>query len=253
MFNAGPPGLAPELAEMFMRPITNLTLSKRRGEDANDRPKKKARVEGSVNGDASEVEVARRAGSIARSIGLGSDIVPGTGGDIDFGGMEGGTGMDDIQMDIDLQPDLSGDIVNVPEIPVTPKGGDETRVSTPAADLAEDLETYADLDCLIAAFDIRPTQSTAQDQPLDEQNDGDEVDQKKGYSKNTVKALSIIRKELDPVTNPDGGEKVLSFAHLSEKVCIHLDWLKTILNSPYTGITPRCFLVLFRITRTWDP
>ena len=222
MFNAGPPGLAPELAEMFMRPITNLSLSKRRSEDANDRPKKKARVEGSVNGDASEVEVARRAGSIARSIGLGSDIVPGAGGDIDFGGIEGATGMDEFQMDIDLQPDLSGDIANVRDNPMTPKGGDETRLSTPAADLAEDLETYADVDCPIAAFDVRPsqTQSNTQGLPQEEQNDGDEVDQKKGYSKNTVKALSIIRKELDPALSPNGSEKVLSFAHLSEKVCI---------------------------------
>lgn len=254
LFNAGPPGLAPELAEMFMRPITNLTLSKRRGEDVNDRPKKKARIEGSVNGDASEVEIARRAGSIARSIGLGSDIVPGAGGDIDFGGMEGGTGMDEFQIDIDLHPDLSGDIVIAQDNPVTPRG-DDTRLSTPAADLAEDLETYADVDCPIAAFDIRPTQSQSanQSQPQEEQNDGDEVDQKKGYSRNTVKALSIIRKELDPTTNLDGGEKVLSFTRLSEKVCIRLGQLRILLNNPYIGITSRCLLVLFRAARSRDP
>jgi cohesin complex subunit SCC1 len=231
LFNAGPPGLAPELAQMFMRPITNLTLSKRRGEDANDRPKKKARIDGSVNGDASEVEVARRAASVARSIGLGSDVVPGLAGDIDFGGIEGGTGMDDFQMDVDLHPDVSGEIANLQD--TTSKGGDETRVSTPAADLAEDLETYADADCPIASFDVRPaqSQSISQGQPQEGQNDGDELDQTKGYSRNTVNALSIIRKELDSTMSPHEGEKVLSFANLSVKVDMRLHQLNILLNS----------------------
>ena len=226
LFNAGPPGLAPELTEMFMRPITNLTLTKRRGDDANDRPKKKARADGSINGDASEIEVARRAGSIARSIGVGSDVVPGPVGDIDFGGIEGGIGIDDFQMDVDLQLDVSGELANAQDSLATPsKGGQDTRVSTPAADLAEDVETYADADCPIAAFDTRPSQTqSTQGQPQEEeQNDGDEIDQKKGYSRNTVKALSILRKELDPTTHPDEGDKVLSFVSLSEKVrmCQH--------------------------------
>ena len=224
LFNAGPPGLAPELAEMFMRPITNLSLSKRRGEDADGRPTKKPRVDGSVNGDGDEIEVARRAASIARSIGPGSDIMPGAGGDIDFGGMEGGPGIEDFQMDVDLQLDVSGEFGQ--DNLATSKGGDDTRLSTPAADLAEELETYADVNCPIATFDVRPTQSQSiQGLPQEEQTGGDEVDQKKGYSKNTVKALSILRKELDPATNLEGGEKVLSFASLSEKVCMLLDHL----------------------------
>ncbi|KAF8585979.1 hypothetical protein K439DRAFT_1387877 [Ramaria rubella] len=218
LFNAGPPGLAPELAALFMRPITNLSLSKRRGEEANDRPKKKPRMEGSVNGDASEVEQARRAGSVARSIGLGSDILPGAGGDVDFGGMDGP--VEDYQMDVDFRLDVSGELAIAPDNLAVSKAGDETRLSTPAAEFAEDIETYADADCPIATFDVRPSQSQSTGQPQtqeDEQVDGDERDQTKGYSKNTVKALSIIRKELDPAANPDSAEKVLSFASLSEK------------------------------------
>lgn len=215
LFNAGPPGLAPELAELFMRPITNLTsFSKRRGDDANDRPNKRARIEGSVNGDVSEVELARRAGSVARSIGLGSDVMPGPGVDLDFGGT------DDFQMDVDFQVDASKDLSAVHDKIKASKAGDGTRLSTPAVDFAEDIETYADLDCLIASFDVRPTQTqtTIQSQMQEEQGDGDERDQKKGYSKNTVKALSIIRKELDPTADPESEEKVMSFAKMSEKV-----------------------------------
>ncbi|KAF8514231.1 Rec8 like protein-domain-containing protein [Hysterangium stoloniferum] len=214
-FNAGPPGLTPELSALFMRPITNLTLSKRRGDDANDRPRKKARLEDGVEGDVTDIEVARRATSVARSIGLGSDLLQATAGDVDLGGLE--VGMEEFPMDVEFPLDTSGDMLNV-DLGPSKVGGDDTRVSTPAADLAEDVETYADADCPIATFDIRPSQSQTTGQPSqEEQIDNDEQDIKKGYSKNTVKALSIIRKELDPSLEPEGEEKVLGFSQISEK------------------------------------
>lgn len=210
-FNAGPPGLAPELSELFMRPITNLHLAKRRGEDVNGRPSKKPRL-GEINGEVDDVEIGRREASVARSIGLLSDLHP-SGGDIDFGPMEGHA--EDFQMGDDFHFDASAEM-HQDNLDLSKAVGDETRVSTPAADLAEEFETYADVDCQIATFDDRPTQPS---QPQDEANDIDEHDQKKGYSKNTMKALSILRRELDPKVNPEGGDKFLSFSQMSEKAC----------------------------------
>ena len=59
--------------------------------------------------------------------------------------------------------------------------------------------------CPIAVFDDRSSQS----QEAHQQDDG------KGYSKNTVKALRIIRQELQPA--PEEPEKAMSFKRMSEK------------------------------------
>jgi hypothetical protein len=40
----------------------------------------------------------------------------------------------------------------------------------------------------------------------------------KGYSENIIKALSVIRKELQPGTDEEGREKVMSFPEVSNKV-----------------------------------
>jgi cohesin complex subunit SCC1 len=75
--------------------------------------------------------------------------------------------------------------------------------------------SYADLACPIAAFDLRPsTQSQAMEKEA-EKEDGEG----KGYSRNTVKALGIIRKELQPAVGAEEAvEKVLSFRKMSDKV-----------------------------------
>jgi len=239
-FNAGPPGLAPELAELFMRPITNLNLSKRRGEDANGRPAKKARLE--ENGDVDEVEQARREASVARSIGVASDLMPPAGPmdfGIDIGGMDGFDMQDDFQFDAsaDIQPD---------NLDMSKAGGDQTRLSTPAGDFAEELETYADADCPIATFDVRPSQSqaTGQTQTQEDMDDVNEEDQKKGYSKNTLKALGILRRELDP--SPEAGEKVLSFAQMSEKVSNYFYRRLIYSFTFYLGFSSRCIRFLLR-------
>jgi cohesin complex subunit SCC1 len=66
-------------------------------------------------------------------------------------------------------------------------------------------ETYADLECPIVAFDTK-----ASNQVSETDSTGG-----KGYSKNTVRALGIVRKELEPV---EGEEKVLSFKYMATKV-----------------------------------
>ncbi|THH10501.1 hypothetical protein EW145_g1287 [Phellinidium pouzarii] len=199
-FCAAPPGLSPELADLFMRPIMNMLTPKRR-ESSPDKPNKKARLD---NGE-DDVEQARRAGSLAPSIAVNSDVIRrgSVGPDFDQGlnfGDNTGIGMDDYQFDVDM---------NI-------GGGDmdhehsKSRLSTPAVDgefFDESKETYADSNCPIAMFDDRPSQTQSQQEVADQGG--------KGYSRNTVKAITIIRKELH--TSPAEPEKVMSFQELSHK------------------------------------
>ncbi|KAJ6609858.1 Rec8 like protein-domain-containing protein [Mycena sp. CBHHK59/15] len=207
-FCAAPPGLAPELAELFLRPVTTVS-SKRRGLSPDKGPNKRPRLEGSVNGDE-DVEQPRRAGSLAPSVGMGSDIMGRVGsmgpdGGIDFG--DQGAPLEDYQLDI---PELDVDVRGKSAAP-----SELSRLSTPAPDGTFDdgIENYADAACPIVMFDVRPsTQSQGVENGTESaENEG------KGYSKNTVKALGIIRKELKPVDGDDNEDKVLSFRKMADK------------------------------------
>ncbi|KAI6040325.1 Rec8 like protein-domain-containing protein [Pisolithus marmoratus] len=208
-FCVGPPGLAPELTDLFMRPTQSGPLSKKRGISPGKSSRKKPRVEGSVQ-DEEEVEQARRAASVVPSVGLpGESLGPRAslapdGGGFEFGDMTGV--VDDFQMDVpDEFPMAQVDLGAERAKSVAPS--ELTRLSTPGVD-GEEEETYADLACPIAAFDIRPLPSSQS-----QETDGD-VDSK-GYSKNTVKALAIIRRELQPMH--DRQEPVMSFAKMAQK------------------------------------
>ncbi|KAJ7462229.1 Rec8 like protein-domain-containing protein [Mycena galericulata] len=208
-FCAAPPGLAPELAELFLRPVNTLS-SKRRGASPDKGPNKRAKLNGSMNGD-DEVEQARRDGSVAPSIGARSDIV-GRGGSLgpdaafDFGD-HGGANLDDFQLEV---PELDVEVRGKSAAP-----SELSRLSTPAHDgmFDEGVESYADATCPIVMFDVKPsTQSQAVD------NDSDPVENEgKGYSKNTVKALGIIRKELKPTDGDEEEDKALSFRKMADK------------------------------------
>ncbi|KAJ7647387.1 Rec8 like protein-domain-containing protein [Roridomyces roridus] len=202
-FSAAPPGLAPELAELFLRPVN--TLSKRRGTSPDKGPNKRAKLDGSVVGD-DEVEQGRRDASVAPSIGGRSDIAGrgasmGPDATLDFGEP---TPVDDFQLDV---PEFDVDLRKS----VAPS--ELSRLSTPAPNgtFDEGVESYADAACPIVMFDVKPsqTQGTDETEPVD--NEG------KGYSKNTVKALGIIRKELRPVDGDEDEEKVLSFRKMADK------------------------------------
>lgn len=205
-----PPGLAPELAEMFMLPAHG-TSSKRRAGSPGKSPNKRARLDGSVHGD-DEVEQARRAGSLAPSA-IGSEIVGGGEG-LEIPDQSGV--FEDYQLDIpQFEPaegvDFDGKSV-------------ASRLSTPALEgmLFDEMdESYADATCPIAAFDTHPaTQSQGTEREVEQTNiDG------KGYSRNTIKALNIIRRELRPVDGDDNEEKVLSFANMAHKVCDSLSFV----------------------------
>ena len=207
-FCVAPPGLAPELADMFLHPVHTAFLPKRRGHSPEKGANKRARLEGHAE---DEIEMARRAASPAPSV-LGSDILGrgsvGPGAELDFGDNTGI--MDDFQMDlgdVDMGAGLGRARSGAPT--------DRSRLSTPAPDglpIEDGEESYADATCPIAMFDTRPSQSQETEHEPDTANEG------RGYSKNTIKALGIIRKELQPVANEDGYDKMISFRKISDKV-----------------------------------
>lgn len=213
-FFAGPPGIAPELQEMFMRPVsTFVPASKRRGASPEKPPSKRARIEpegevSAVPEDEGEPGQARRA-SVAPSQGVGSDVLGresvGPGFEFDNAGL----GMEDYQMDMggeDIPP-----VELVRDKSVAPSELTRmSRASTPAVEAAEGEETYADLECPIAVFDMKGSSQVSEDS-AGANSDG------KGYSKNTVRALGIVRKDLEPAEG-DGEDKVMSFNHMATKV-----------------------------------
>ncbi|THU95366.1 hypothetical protein K435DRAFT_779041 [Dendrothele bispora CBS 962.96] len=206
---AAPPGLAPELTALFMRPLQG-PAGKRRGASPGKNPNKRRRVEEPGGNEAEDVELGRRAASLAPSIGMGSDVLrresQGPDG-LEFPDQMGG--MDDFQLDVPEFENAGVDLDRARSKSAAPT--DRSRMSTPAADgmPEEGDENYADLTCPIAMFDSRPqtqTQTTEKEEPADTEG--------KGYSRNTVKALSIIRKELRPT---DGEVKMLSFEKMADK------------------------------------
>ncbi|KIJ68157.1 hypothetical protein HYDPIDRAFT_107820 [Hydnomerulius pinastri MD-312] len=209
-FCAGPPGLAPELTELFMRPLQSGLPSKKRGASPEKGGRKKPKVDESVHEDE-EVEQGRRDASVAPSVAIASEALGGRAsiapeGGFDFGDMS--AGMDDFQMDV------GGEVPVAQEEIGTERGrsvapSERSRLSTPAVGEEEGEETYADLTSLIAAFDVRPSQSSQSQESTTTDGEG------RGYSKNTVKALGIIRKELQPEDEDE--ELVMSFAKMSTK------------------------------------
>lgn len=208
-FCAGPPGLAPELSELFMRPVQGGLPSKKRGASPDKGGRKKPRVEETTR-EEDEVEQGRRDASIAPSVVIASEALGDRGsiapeGGFDFGDVSGG--MDDFRMDVGGDFPAARDEMGA-ERARSVALSEKSRQSTPAVDAEEGEENYADVSSAIAVFDIRPSQSS---QSQESTNDGES----KGYSRNTVKALGIIRRELQP--EDDEEEKAISFAQVSHK------------------------------------
>ena len=206
-FSVAPPGLAPELAQLFMRPLPQLGAPKRRGSPEREPTPKRPRLEGSVPPEEETPGQARRAESVAGSVILGSDLFgrrPSVGPGLGFGDESGL--MEEFQMPELEMGDVHLEGAAEREQTVLSDLTRLSRQSTPTpenAPLEEGEETYADVTCPIATFDERGAQ------PADKE-DG------KGYSKNTVKALRIIRQELQPVAG-EAEERVMSFRRMADK------------------------------------
>ncbi|KAF8967815.1 Rec8 like protein-domain-containing protein [Flammula alnicola] len=198
-FSAAPPGLTQELADLFMRPLPGASPQKRKGSTPGPSPSKRARRE--------EVEVPRRAGSLAPSEGVLNEDLYGQGIDGGFEFADQSGAMEDYQLDV---PEVG---VHMDEERAKSVVTDRSRLSSLEPELEDGRHEGFDGMCPISMFDVsqpsQPTQSQAVDKDQD-QVEPPEND-KHGYSKNTVKALGLIRKELQPTIDNDAEANVLSF------------------------------------------
>ncbi|KZO98938.1 hypothetical protein CALVIDRAFT_596534 [Calocera viscosa TUFC12733] len=219
-FIAAPPGLAPELAELFTFPMNR----RRSAEDEADAPNpKRPRF--------SEVELGRHDDRDAsRSLVMGDDVFGAGGLHDDQQFMFDESGGDAPTMDIEMDRDGWG----VSGRQGTPRPGSKaaearaaseavySRMSTPYLDdMAGDVGSvsYGNLTCPIEVFDVRQKDDTqAAPAAEDEEDVNAQVAEAKqhGFSKNTLKAVAILKKELHG-TATAVQDKKLSFNEVSQK------------------------------------
>ncbi|KIY44387.1 hypothetical protein FISHEDRAFT_51390, partial [Fistulina hepatica ATCC 64428] len=215
-FYGGPPGLPPQLAELFMVPVNTSTGKRHRASPQS--PNKRPRLEETTEemDKEQQLEAGRRDSSVVPSVVAGGDVLgrrsaPPEAG-LDFGDQtmafedfQLGAGDDHVQ----FEP-MDVDIVRQPSEPLS----ELTRTPTPGVGepmFEEEDMSYADASCPIAAFDDRSDSqrsSESQRQPVGEG---------KGYSRNTVKALGIVRRELRPVEGEEVEDRVMSFNKMAIK------------------------------------
>lgn len=210
---AGPPGLSGELAEMFMRPALPAPGKKPQKPPSAGKKRKVSGRESEE--DEEEMERMRKRAHVPESIGVPSEALgrmslePG----LEF---ETGAPIEEFQMPMAEDVPMPDVTVEQEEIPrgrsVSIAPSHRSRMSTPALEnppFDETEPTYADSACPIATFDERGAPSQA---PAEAEAQRDD----KGYSKNTVKALGLIRGELQ--VEEGGAEKVMSFNEMANKV-----------------------------------
>jgi cohesin complex subunit SCC1 len=207
-FSAAPPGIAPELAELFMIPVIDHRRSRANDvADPNPRSPKKARI---AVTEEPAVEIGRRAESEA-AFGIGSDVVGGVDHAGDFDGPS--FAPQDVHMESydPRLPSVTGEIDNTADF-------DMDAPALPVEDLG--LDTYDSQSCSIGIFDLRSkkdsdSQTQTQTQEAEDIERSTEHVQSKGYSQNTIKAIGVIRRGLEKEKADD---KYLSFVKVSEKV-----------------------------------
>ncbi|KZT57763.1 hypothetical protein CALCODRAFT_508610 [Calocera cornea HHB12733] len=217
-FIAAPPGLAPELAELFTFPINR----RRSAEDeADDRTPKRPRF--------SDVEMGRRDdGDASRSLVMGDDVLGAGGLHDDQQFMFDESGGDAPMMDIEMDRDGWG----VSGRQGTPRPGSKaaeahaaseavySRMSTPYFDdMTGDVGgvSYGNLTCPIEIFDTRQKDDTQAPAEGEEDVNAQVAEAKQhGFSKNTLKAVAILKRELH-TTAAAAQEKKLSFNQVSQK------------------------------------
>lgn len=241
LFNAAPPGLAPELSAMFMFPVRDLRRPRAalgEGESGeNQRSPKKARIAGYEDDDPS-VQLGMRGESgapfdITNDMGAmdisAGDFGAGFGDDYPGGGADFtlDTGAMDIDMP-DIQLELDEAVSRHQKHRSVSRLVDDTR-STPG--LADDLgmEAYDSQSCTIGLFDMRSTRDSGSKGMGDTQTQtqmeeeaeaierSTEQVQSKGFSKNTVKAIAVIRKGLAGETEASKADPSLSFNQVADK------------------------------------
>jgi len=203
-----PPGLTPELAQLFARSVLNVSPQKRKGTPLDDTLHKKARLD--------EVEIPRRIASLAP--GEETLDLPMSPREVEasFEFPDQTDTMEDYQLDV---PEFGQDMDNDRAKSVM---SDRSRFSSLGPDAALETGHGNDLACPISVFDVtRPSQQSQSADLEQDQADVQETD-KQGYSKNTIKALSLIRNELQPADNEGESVKSMSFQQMSNKVSSRL-------------------------------
>ncbi|KAN0064898.1 sister chromatid cohesion protein 1 [Thecaphora frezii] len=208
-FFIGPTGLAPELSEMFTFDLSAMRRRRAAAIADDEGPSKRARIEA----EEDEAEVARRADESSRreSLGLGP-----IGEDSNLDITLGGNDFDLPPMDENLNLDLG--LGDQPEDGVAPRrsqrksrGGEAieeesetgrlpalSRMSTPDAEGHDGSESFTpSLTNPLASFDVRPTDEKVQDEVAAMIASSEEQEATtQGWSKNTVRALRIVRSQL---------------------------------------------------------
>ena len=208
LYSAAPPGLAPELAQLFTRPVPGATSHKRKGSSPGQSPSKRLRRD--------DVEVARRDASLAPSdmVFNGDNELPAVDGSFQFPDHAGA--MDDYQLEL---PDVG---IQLEDGRARSVFTDRSRLSSLGPEGLDDVDRAIDLNCPVSIFDVsQPTQTQA---PEDDQDQADVPEtNRQGYSKNTIKALGLVRRELQPGANENAdGPKVMSFKQMSTNVGDHI-------------------------------
>ena len=198
-FAAAPPGLTPELSELFLRPVQGTTTQKRKASSPSSSPAKRLHQ---------DVEQARRAGTLPPSPVLEGIYlerkIPGIDAGLEFPDPSAVT--DDFELRVPIGLDMDNERARS-------VATDRSRQSSLGPDVS-----YGDSTCPISTFDVR--QPTQPSQPGDVDQEQPEIAEHDthGYSKNTMKALGLIRKELQPGLEDEAEQKMLSFTKMSHKV-----------------------------------
>lgn len=225
-FCAAPPGLAPELNAMFMFPVRD-HLRRPRTDDSgavNPRSPKKPRLAHEKENDDVSIQMGLRDASAQPMDDMPSGIISGFDNTADFGGagdfgFEGGEGMDIDAPEIQL--DLDNLAINSPirqRHRSVSRLVDDTR-STPGLGDDDLGIPYDSQSCTIGLFDMRSSKDSKGDTQTQTQ-EAEDIDrstervQSKGYSKNTVKAIAVIKKGLE--TEQDEQDPYLSFNKVAE-------------------------------------
>lgn len=210
---AGPPGLSGELAEMFMRPALPTPGKKQQKPPSTGKKRKVSGRESEE--DEEEMERMRKRAHVPESIGVPSEALGRISLDpvLEF---DTSAPVEEFQMPIaeDVpMPDVSveqGQIPRARSASIAPSH--RSRMSTPALEnppFDETEPTYADSTCPIAMFDERGAPSQVPSETEGQRDD-------KGYSRNTIKALGLIRGEL--LVEEGSAEKTMSFNEMTNKV-----------------------------------
>jgi cohesin complex subunit SCC1 len=212
-----PPGIAPEIADLFLFPIAQGAGQKRKGQLQNERANKRQRL-GSEPVDDIEFPLARH-GSAAPSLRHDSQFgaFEGFGDDSGFLPNDESMPIEDFQFQLDDSVHLDQQA--------------SSRHVTPGADLLDDnVRGYGAEDSLVSMFESQlQTQDNTQPttSPSKTAGEKEDVANKDGYSRNTVKAIGLLRQELEEMRS--SREKALSFKTLTDKVILaiipDLSWL----------------------------